>query len=67
MTHTQITITPAGHGHYIVTSMAWGKAHSVKTNDMELIDLYKSKCRGWKTAEKQLRDKVLFDYKTKHK
>jgi hypothetical protein len=67
MTHTQITLTPAGHGHYIVTSMAWGNVHHVKTSDMELIDLYKSKCRGWKTAAKQLRDKVLLNYKTKHK
>jgi hypothetical protein len=47
--------------------MAWGNVHHVKTSDMELIDLYKSKCRGWKTAAKQLRDKVLIDYKTKNK
>ena len=67
MTYTQISVIPFGTGHYLITSMAWGKAHSVKTNDMELIDIYKSKCRGWKTAQKQLRDKVLLDFKNRFK
>lgn len=67
MKYTQISVMPLGTGHYLITSMAWGKAHSVKTNDMEIIDIYKSKCRGWKNAEKQLRDKVLLDFKNRFK
>ena len=66
-THTEISVMPCGHGHYLITSMAWGKVHSVKTTDMELIDAYKNKVRGWKTAKKQLRDIVLLDFKTKFK
>ena len=67
MTQTDITLTPAGHGHYWITSKAWGKVHSVKTTDMELVDVYKNKVRGWKTAKKQLRDKVLLDFKNRFK
>ena len=67
MTHTDITLTPAGHGHYYITSMVFGKVHSVKTTDMELVDVYKNKVRGWKTAKKQLRDKVLLDFKNRFK
>ena len=62
-THTDIEIIYLNHGTWTIKTMAWGKPASCITHDSELVDLYNSKSRGWKTAKMQLRNKVIQNIK----
>lgn len=62
-THTDIEIRQINHGVWQIRTMVFGKPSSAITTDSDLVDLYNSKTRGWKTAKQQLRNKVILKYK----
>jgi hypothetical protein len=48
-----LTLSPSGHGHYKVTITYYGKQYSTITNDMPLVDAYKSEKGEHRTTPTQ--------------
>jgi hypothetical protein len=48
-----LTLMPAGHGHYKVTITYYGKQYSTITNDMHLIDAYRSEKGEHRTTPRE--------------
>ena len=61
------SLMPIGHGHYLFTTEKRGVLHKLTVTDMEIVDLIKSRERGWITAVKNLRVQAEPVYKSNHK